>query len=131
MSSLKNHQPDSIETLKSEIRSHQGTLPARTPAVTRVCKPSTMHCSLCIALYLQIYQPAGNGAKLVNKLKASKRLKCRKEQNKLSCRQKEAQMQNSSRKAGEEESLERIKAKTSSKYRTTELLKYRLEMKSN
>ncbi|KZV16268.1 hypothetical protein F511_36582 [Dorcoceras hygrometricum] len=42
-------------------------------------------------------KPAGNGSKLVNKLKVSKQLKCRKEQNKISCRQKEAQMQNCSR----------------------------------
>ncbi|KZV40757.1 hypothetical protein F511_25609 [Dorcoceras hygrometricum] len=36
-------------------------------------------------------KPAGNGAKLVDKLRASKQLKSRKEQNKLRCRQKEAQ----------------------------------------
>ncbi|KZV28756.1 ELMO domain-containing protein A [Dorcoceras hygrometricum] len=42
-------------------------------------------------------KPAGNRAKLVDKLRASKKLKRRKEQNKLCCRQKEAQMQNCSR----------------------------------
>ncbi|KZV40828.1 hypothetical protein F511_23150 [Dorcoceras hygrometricum] len=42
-------------------------------------------------------RPAGNGEKLVNKIRASKQLKSRKEQNKLSCRKKEAQMQNCSR----------------------------------
>ncbi|KZV27343.1 kinesin-3 [Dorcoceras hygrometricum] len=36
--------------------------------------------------------PAGNRAKLVDKLRASKQLKSRKEQKKLSCRQKEAQI---------------------------------------
>ncbi|KZV45874.1 hypothetical protein F511_35542 [Dorcoceras hygrometricum] len=54
------------------------------------------------SLISQMYQPAvrksaGNGTKLVNKLRASKQLKSRKEQNKLSCRQKEAHIQNSSR----------------------------------